>query len=109
MTDTELFTYCKTSLRLTSTAFDTELTILIAAAKKDITQATDSPFDITDEVQCNAAAVYCQANFGYGDEKCEKRYQQMLQRIGLRKIKDLESDDAALTDESEDSTDTQGD
>lgn len=89
MTDLELFTYCKTSLRLTSTVFDSELNVLIAAAKKDITQATDSAFDITDEVQCNAAALYCKANFGYGDEKSEARYQKVLQAIGLRKIKDL--------------------
>ena len=90
-TSSELLTYCKTSLRLTSTAFDSEVNQLIAAAIADINQATDAPFDITDEVQCNAVALYCQAYFGYGDEKQEKRYQQMLQRIGLRKIKNIDN------------------
>jgi hypothetical protein len=90
----ELLTYCKTSLRLTSTVFDSEVNQLIAAAEADITQATDSPFSADDEVQCQAVALYCQAYFGYGDEKAERRYQDVLQRIGLRKIKDLNQGDS---------------
>ena len=86
----ELLSYCKTSLRLTSTAFDNEVIQLIGAAIADINQATDSPFSAEDDVQVQAVALYCQANFGHGDEKDEKRYQQVLQRIGLRKIKDLD-------------------
>lgn len=84
---TELLSYCKTSLRLTSTVFDDEVNQLIAAAIADINQSTDKAFDESDMVQCEAVALYCQAYFGYGDEKQERRYQQMLQRIGLRKIK----------------------
>ena len=64
---------------------------MIDAAKLDITQATDEEFDITDAVQCNAVAVYCQAYFGYGDEKAVTRYQQMLQSIGLRHIKEIDA------------------
>ena len=82
-----LLTFCKKSLRITSTAFDDEIDVLIKAAKEDINQATDKEFDITDMVQCNAVAVYVQAYFGFGDEKAEARYQNMLQSIGLRKIK----------------------
>lgn len=82
-----LLTFCKKSLRITSTAFDDEIGVLINAAKEDINQATDKEFDITDMVQCNAVAVYVQAYFGFGDEKAEVRYQNMLQSIGLRKIK----------------------
>lgn len=82
-----LLTFCKKSLRITSTAFDDEINVLIDAAKEDINQATDKAFDITDKVQCNAVAVYVQAYFGFGDEKAEARYQNMLQSIGLRKIK----------------------
>lgn len=82
-----LLTFCKKSLRITSTAFDDEIGVLINAAKEDISQATDKEFDITDMVQCNAVAVYVQAYFGFGDEKAEARYQNMLQSIGLRKIK----------------------
>ena len=87
MTSTQLFTFVKKSLRITSTAFDDEIEVLIDAAKADISQATDKPFDIDDSVQCNAVAVYAQAYFGYGDEKAETRYQQILQCIGLRKVK----------------------
>ena len=89
MTSTELFTFTKKSLRITSTAFDDEITALIAAAEADISQATDAAFDLTDPVQCNAVPVYCQAYFGFGDDKAVERYQQMLQAIGLRKIKEV--------------------
>lgn len=84
MTDTELLTFVKNSLRVVTSTFDAEINVLIDAAKADITQATNDEFDITDPVQCNAVAVYCQAYFGYGDEKAINRYQQMLQMIGLR-------------------------
>lgn len=88
MTDTELLTFVKNSLRVITSTFDAEINTLIDAAKLDITQATDEEFDITDSVQCNAVAVYCQAYFGYGDDKAVTRYQQMLQSIGLRHIKE---------------------
>ena len=88
MTDTELLTFVKNSLRVVTSTFDAEINVLIDAAKEDITQATNDEFDITDPVQCNAVAVYCQAYFGYGDEKAINRYQQMLQMIGLRHIKE---------------------
>lgn len=88
MTDKELLTFVKNSLRVVTSTFDVEINALIDAAKTDITQATNDEFDITDSVQCNAVAVYCQAYFGYGDEKAINRYQQMLQMIGLRHIKE---------------------
>lgn len=90
MTDQELLAFTKKSLRVASTAFDDEIQVLIDAGKEDITQATDKDFDITDKVQCNAVAVYCQAYFGYGDDKALERYKDMLTQIGLRKIKDIE-------------------
>ena len=88
MTDADLLAFAKKSLRVASTSFDDEIKILIDSAKADITQATDKEFDIEDSVQCNAVAIYCQAYFGYGDEKAINRYQQMLQMIGLRHIKE---------------------
>lgn len=91
MTDTELLTFVKNSLRVITSTFDAEINALIEAAKLDITQATDEEFDITDAVQCNAVAVYCQAYFGYGDEKAVTRYRQMLQSIGLRHIKEIDA------------------
>lgn len=90
MTETELLAFVKKSLRIASTSFDDEIGVLIEAGEADITQATDAEFDITDPVQCNAIAVYCQAYFGYGDEKAVDRYQQMLQSIGLRKIREIQ-------------------
>lgn len=90
MTNEELLTYTKKSLRVASNSFDDEIQALIQMAQDDITQATDKAFDITDSVQCNAVAVYCQAYFGYGDEKAVERYKVMLTQIGLRKIKEVQ-------------------
>ena len=90
MTDAELLAFTKKSLRVASTSFDDEIGVLIQAAEADITQATDKAFDITDSVQCNAVAIYCQAYFGYGDDKALERYQKILQSIGLRKIKEIQ-------------------
>ena len=86
MTNEQLFALVKNSLRITSTAFNDEINALIAAGEADISQAVDRPFDITDPVQCNAVSVYCQAYFGYGDDKALARYKDMLQSIGLRHI-----------------------
>lgn len=87
MTNEELFNFTKKSLRVTSTAFDDEIKPLITAATIDIAESIDKPFDITNPVQCNAVAVYCQAYFGFGDEKAQTRYKDMLQAIGLRNLK----------------------
>ena len=86
MTEQELMAFVKKSLRVASDTFDDEIQALIESGKTDITQATDKAFDITDSVQCNAVAVYCQAYFGYGDDKALARYKDMLIQIGLRKI-----------------------
>lgn len=90
MTENELLTFTKKSLRIASNAFDDEIQALITMAETDISQATDKAFDITDSVQCNAVAIYCQAYFGYGDDKAVLRYKDMLTQIGLRKIKDIQ-------------------
>lgn len=90
MTNEELLAFTKKSLRIPSNSFDDEIQALIQMAQDDISQATDKAFDITDSVQCNAVSVYCQAYFGYGDEKAVDRYKDMLTQIGLRKIKEIQ-------------------
>ena len=90
MTNEELLVFTKKSLRVASNSFDDEIEALIQVAEDDISQATDKDFDITDSVQCNAVAVYCQAYFGYGDDKAVERYKDMLTQIGLRKIKEIQ-------------------
>ncbi len=90
MTIDELLAFTKKSLRIPSNSFDDEIQALIQMAQDDISQATDKAFDITDSVQCNAVSVYCQAYFGYGDEKAVDRYKDMLTQIGLRKIKEIQ-------------------
>lgn len=85
MTQEELLALTKKSLRVTSTAFDSEIEQLIDAGKKDIEQATGITFDMSDSVQIQAVVVYCKANFGMNaKEKDYQLYQQRLQCIGLR-------------------------
>lgn len=86
MTDTELLAYAKVSLRVASTAYDTEIENLISAGKTDITQACERGFDADDSVMCDAVVLYVKANFSQTlDDKAYSRYQQRLACIGLRK------------------------
>ena len=45
MTDEELKTLCKTSIRITTTAYDGMIESLIGAAKEDISKSCDVDFD----------------------------------------------------------------
>lgn len=58
----------KLALRITTTAFDTELTLLIAAAKTDLGIAgVTLPAELNDI--CKMAIItYCKMNFGEPDE-----------------------------------------
>ena len=87
MTDEELKTLCKTSIRITTTAYDDMITNLIATAKEDIGKACDSDFDPEDKNECNAVVLYVKGQFPYQpDEKSWNLYQERLSVIGTRKI-----------------------
>ena len=89
MTDQELLTLCKTSLRLTTNAYDTMLGNLIASAKEDISEACDAEFDATNKNECNAVVLYVKGLFPFNpDEKSWDLYQERLKVIGTRKIGD---------------------
>jgi len=87
MTDTELLTLCRTSIRITSTAYDGMITNLINAAKEDISESCDVSFDNTNLNECNAVVLYVKGMFPYQpDEKSWDLYQDRLSVIGTRKI-----------------------
>lgn len=70
----------KTALRISinNTAFDSEITDLIAAARGDLMLAGILPAkanDDTDPLIKRAIVVYCKANFGYDNPEAE-RFQQ---------------------------------
>lgn len=85
-TDQELLTLCKTSIRITSTAYDVMLEDLISAAKEDISASCDDEFDNESENECNAVVLYVKGQFPYQpDEKSWDLYQKRLSVIGTRK------------------------
>lgn len=87
MTDQELLTLCKTSLRLTTTAYDTMISNLITTAKADISAACDAAFDATNMNECNAVVLYVKGLFPFQpDELSWDLYQKRLSVIGTRKI-----------------------
>ena len=87
MTDTELLELCRTSIRITSTAYDGMITNLIYAAKEDIGKACDASFDPESKNECMAAVLYVKGQFPYQpDEKSWQLYLDRLSVIGTRKI-----------------------
>ena len=88
-TDEELKTLCRTSIRITTTAYDSMIASLIDAAKEDISLACDAEFDNTNENECQAVVLYVKGQFPYQpDEKSWDLYQQRLSVIGTRKIQE---------------------
>ena len=86
MTDEELKTLCKTSIRITSTAYDSMITDLIGAAKEDISASCDVEFDSENKNECQAVVLYVKGLFPYQpDESSWDLYQKRLSVIGTRK------------------------
>lgn len=88
MNDEKLKQFVKTSLRISTDAFDeNEIDHLIEAAKEDITASCDQQFDITNMNECKMVALYVKANFGDGDSNAWELYQSRLKTIAIRKGK----------------------
>ena len=89
MTDEQLKTLCKTSIRITTTAYDGMIESLIGAAKEDISASCDVEFDAENKNECQAVVLYVKGQFPYQpDEKSWDLYQQRLSVIGTRKIQE---------------------
>lgn len=87
MTDEQIKTLCKTSIRITSTAYDDMIESLIGAAKEDISAACDADFDSENKNEIQAVVLYVKGMFPFQpDEKSWDLYQKRLEVIGTRKI-----------------------
>jgi hypothetical protein len=69
--------FIKLNLRITSTAFDDEITALIEACKADLSVSGVGAINEADPLIQRAVTLYCKANFGYSEdsEKFQKSYE----------------------------------
>lgn len=89
MEEKDLLEFVKTNLRITTTAYDdSEISRLISSAEADISAACDQAFDKTNIVECQMVVLYVRGMFGAGDDRAWKLYQDRLQVIGTRKVKE---------------------
>lgn len=70
----------KTALRVTSSAFDTEIQDIIDAAKIDLTEGGAANTDETDRLVLRALTLYAKANFGMSNPDMEQ-YQRQYDRL----------------------------
>lgn len=89
MKDEELLGFVKTNMRISTSAYDeAEIKRLISSAEADISAACDQAFDKTNMVECQMVVLYVRGMFGAGDDRAWKLYQERLQAIGVRKVKE---------------------
>lgn len=69
----------KLALRISSTAFDDEITSIIEACKADLMIAGVQKTDEVDPLIQRAVTLYAKANFGYSDdsEKYQRSYDML--------------------------------
>jgi uncharacterized phage protein (predicted DNA packaging) len=79
----------KLALRISSSAFDSEITDLIEAAKADLQLSgvkQEKADDDNDPLIKRAIIVYCKANFGYDNpeaERFQQSYDMLKQHLSL--------------------------
>lgn len=65
----------KIYLRISSTAYNTEITDLISAAKADLALVGVLTTSEADSLYKRAICLYCKANFGYDNKDADRQYQ----------------------------------
>ena len=76
----------KKVLRISSDAFDTEVTDLIEAAKIDLRISGVDVIVETDALIKRAISIYCKANFGYDNADADRlieSYQSLKQHLAV--------------------------
>lgn len=76
----------KTTLRISNTAFDTEISDLILSAKADLQLAGILTPDETDALTKRAITIYCKANFGWDNpdsDKLNQSYEMLKNHLSL--------------------------
>lgn len=67
-----MLTSIKTSLRISNTAYDSEIQDLIDAAKADLSLSGVTKLDETDPLIKRSVTTYVKANFGWNNPDSEK-------------------------------------
>lgn len=82
---TATLTAAKLALRITTTAFDSELTDLIEAAVIDLRQAGITNTDATDPMIRRAIITFCKLNFGQVDDydRLKASYDEQKAQLGM--------------------------
>lgn len=80
-----LLSKVKVCVRLTSNAYDDELTDMIEAAKQDLAVAGVDPVDESDPLITRAIITYCKANFGSPDayDKLKAAYDEQKAQLSM--------------------------
>jgi len=76
----------KLTLRIKTTALDTEISDLIEACKLDLSISGVKVINETDQLIKRAITIYCKANFGLDNkdsEKYQKSYDLLKQSLSL--------------------------
>ena len=75
----------KLALRISTDAFDSELTDLIGAALIDLKQAGISNTDQTDPMIRRAIVTFCKLNFGQPDDydRLKRSYDEQKAQLGM--------------------------
>ncbi|MEG1686634.1 MAG: head-tail connector protein [Angelakisella sp.] len=86
----ELLEKCKNALRISTTACDSEITMLIRAAQIDLVRVgvKQSKVDAPDDYITTAIILYVKANFGFNNpdyDKLAKAYDTVLAQLALSK------------------------
>lgn len=75
----------KLALRITTSAFDDELNVLIDAGLIDLKQAGITNLDQTDPMIKRAVITFCKLNFGQPDDydRLKKSYDEQKAQLGM--------------------------
>lgn len=92
MAETTFLSKVKLALRVTTTAFDSELQDLIDAAKADLGIVAQVVED-TDPLTAQAIITYCKCNFGQPDDYDRLKRSYDEQKAQMRANPNYEADD----------------
>lgn len=81
----EILSSVKLALRITTTAFDSELTDLIQAALADLNIAGVTKQDTTDPLIRRAVTTYCRLHFGQPDDfdRLKRSYDEQKAQMAM--------------------------
>ena len=79
--ENEIVAAVKMSLRISTSAFDTELAELIGACKLDLKMKGVQKIDDSEKLTRQAIKLYCRANFANGDTKERELYADRYEKL----------------------------